>query len=91
MKVNKWSSYFSVILPWIVVGMPIGLTIPILVPDIPVLDVPFYHKVVDVAVLSVVSLLLGAVFLAVDNKGGYVEALHKYSLTRRQEKERSVR
>ena len=76
-RVKKWFPYFSVVIPWVVVGMPIGLVIPILILDIPILDVPLYHKLVDVAVLLIVSLLLGAVFMALDSRLGHVGILHR--------------
>ena len=78
MRVKGWFSYFSVVVPWIVVGMPIGLVIPILLLDIPILDVPLYHKLTDVAVLLMFSLMLGMLFAAIDVKQGYVSTLCKH-------------
>jgi len=76
-EMRQYLPYLGVVLPWIVVGMPVGLAIPILILDIPILDVPLYHKLVDVAVLLVVSLLLGTVFMAIDVRLGHVGMLHR--------------
>jgi len=78
MRVKKWLPYFSVVIPWVVAGMPLGLAIPILILDIPILNVPLYHKLADVAVLLVFSLVLGVVFAAIDVKLGIVKALCKH-------------
>ena len=77
MRVRKCFSYFGVVLPWVVVGMPIGLAIPILILDIPLLDVPLYHKLIDIVVLLIVSLVLGVVFTAIDVKLGHVNELRR--------------
>lgn len=77
-RFKRWLPYFGVVIPWVVVGMPIGLAIPILILDIPLLDVPFYHKAVDIAVLLAVSLVLGMVFMAIDAKLGHVGALREH-------------
>lgn len=55
-----------------------GLVIPILILDIPILNVPIYHKLIDVAVLLAVSLVLGIVFTAIDVRLGYVSALRRW-------------
>lgn len=81
---KKWFPYLSIVIPWVIVGLPMGLVIPILILDIPILDVPFYHKIVDVVVLLAVALLLGVVFAAIDARLGYVNALHKYHQGRSQ-------
>jgi len=86
MRVKKCFSYFGVVLPWVVVGMPLGLVVPILILVIPILDVPLYHKLVDVVVLLAVSLLLGAMFMAIDNRLEYVNALHKHCAERKVKK-----